>query len=260
MYKCLTSNSRVADTLFSLGLMGMVSLVQRTRVTAHGEGRQAGKLSLWQDRVCFIDWKQPDLGEPCGQVWRKGSELLIKHEAMLISQTMTPRLVQWLQLESLPGNPTMIHCHSPVQSHLYSARDKHVNWVVRWQSPHVLLLVLVLESNRDNMIPITRVIREARKCCSWQARDSEELKVQLWTWSEDVLTRRAESLGFDLSWRLNAGGDWCPCHKQWDNHSENLLCSVLEVFYGADDASYLRCRERSLVYHFGCYFLLEASS
>ena len=36
MYKCLTSNSKVADTLFSLGLMGMVSLVQKTRVTAHG--------------------------------------------------------------------------------------------------------------------------------------------------------------------------------------------------------------------------------
>lgn len=166
----------------------MVSLVQRTRVTAHGVESPVKDIRL---ESC-----------PCG---RTGCACALSTENNLIWGSLVDRygekiqsylpsakgyvnlLKQWHHIwysgyswSHYPENPTMIHCHSPVQAHLYSAQDKHVNWVVWWESPHVLLLVLILESSRDDMISITCVIREDRKC-SWQARDSEELKVQLWT-------------------------------------------------------------------------------
>lgn len=88
MHKCLTSNSRVADTWFSLGLIGMVSLVQRTRVTAHGvqspvkgiglESCLCGRTAC----ACALSTESNLICEPCGQVQRKDSELLTKRQGV----------------------------------------------------------------------------------------------------------------------------------------------------------------------------------
>lgn len=88
MHNCLTSNSRVADTWFSLGLIGTVSLVQRTRVTAHGvqspvKGiRLESCLCVRTVCACALSAESNLICKPCGQVRRKDSELLTKHQGV----------------------------------------------------------------------------------------------------------------------------------------------------------------------------------